>query len=87
MTTLDPSDRSGAHRFIWSIVTAQVLVQIGGFTLPALLPTYISRWDLTKTEAGWLIGIFFAAYVAAVPILVSLTDRIPARRISWSEPA
>jgi MFS family permease len=81
MTTLQSSDRSGVHRFIWSIVTAQVLVQIGGFTLPALLPTYISRWDLTKTEAGWLIGIFFAAYVMAVPVLVSLTDRMPARRV------
>ncbi len=70
-----------ARRFIWSIVAAQVMVQIGGFTLPALLPTYIDRWDLTKTEAGWLIGIFFAAYVAAVPVLVSLTDRVPTRRV------
>jgi hypothetical protein len=26
------------RRFIWSIVAAQVLVQIGAFSLPALLP-------------------------------------------------
>jgi hypothetical protein len=32
---------------------------------------------LSKTEAGWLVGIFFAAYVVIVPVLVSLTDRIP----------
>ena len=32
-------------------------------------------------EAGWLVGIFFAAYVPAVPVLLALTDRLPARRI------
>jgi predicted MFS family arabinose efflux permease len=70
-----------SRRFIWSMVAAQVMVQIGAFTLPALLPDYIDRWHLTKTEAGWLIGVFFAAYVVAVPALVSLTDRIPTRRV------
>src|SRR5207302_1578366 len=54
---------------------------LGAFALPALLPGYIARWDLSKTEAGWLVGIFFAAYVVMVPILVALTDRIPARRV------
>jgi MFS family permease len=73
----DPQSR----RFIWSMVAAQGMVQIGAFTLPALLPGYIDRWHLTKTEAGWLIGVFFAAYVVAVPALVSLTDRIPTRRV------
>ena len=64
-----------------AVVTAQVLAQIGAFTLPALMPGYIERWSLTGTQAGWLIGIFFAAYVLAVPVLVALTDRLPARRI------
>jgi predicted MFS family arabinose efflux permease len=72
-------DGQRSRRFIWSMVAAQVMVQIGAFTLPALLPDYIDRWHLTKTEAGWLIGVFFAAYVVAVPALVSLTDRIPTR--------
>ncbi len=67
--------------FVGAVVAAQVLVQIGAFTLPALLPGYIDHWQLTKTEAGWLIGVFFAAYVAAVPVLVALTDRVPARRV------
>jgi len=58
-----------------------MLAQIGAFALPALLPGYIARWDLSKTEAGWLVGIFFAAYVVMVPILVALTDRVPARRV------
>jgi len=34
-----------------------------------------------KTEAGWRVGIFFAAYVAMVPLLVALTDRVPVRRV------
>ena len=71
----------GTPRFVAAMVTAQVLTQIGAFTLPALLLVYIDRWSLSGTEAGWLIGIFFAAYVPAVPLLLALTDRVPARRI------
>lgn len=71
----------GTPRFTAAMVAAQVLTQIGAFTLPALLPEYLDRWNLSATEAGWLIGAFFAAYVVVVPVLVSLTDRLPARRI------
>jgi hypothetical protein len=53
----------GSRNFVAAIVTAQMLTQIGAFTLPALLPGYIGSWSLSKTEAGWLIGIFVAAYV------------------------
>ena len=69
----------------------QMLAQLGAFALPALLPGYIARWDLSKIEAGWLVGIFFAAYVAAVPVLLALTDRLPVRRyrreFSWQKPS
>ena len=71
----------GTSRFVAAMVAAQVLTQIGAFTLPALLPTYMDRWSLSGTEAGWLIGVFFAAYVPAVPVLLALTDRVPSRRI------
>ena len=53
-------DQTSSRKFIWSIVAAQVLVQIGAFSLPALLPDYIDQWHLTKTEAGSLVGVFFA---------------------------
>ena len=33
-------------RFVTLVVTAQVLAQIGTFTLPALLPEFIARWGL-----------------------------------------
>jgi predicted MFS family arabinose efflux permease len=71
----------GSRGFVVAMVTAQILTQIGAFTLPALLPEMMGRWSLSATEAGWLIGVFFAAYVPAVPVLLSLTDRLPARRI------
>ncbi|WP_426954192.1 MFS transporter [Muricoccus radiodurans] len=78
----DAADLWKRHRgFVAAIVSAQVLTQIGAFTLAALLPGYIDRWGLSKTEAGWLVGIFFAAYVPAVPLLLALTDRLPARRV------
>ncbi len=48
---------------------------------PALLPSFQAEWGLSNTEAGWINGIFYGGYAAFVPILVSLTDRIDARRI------
>jgi MFS family permease len=71
----------GGRAYIRAIVVAQMLAQLGAFALPALLPGYIERWSLSATEAGWLVGIFFAAYVVMVPVLVALTDRVPARRV------
>jgi MFS family permease len=71
----------GSRGYVRAIVAAQMLAQIGAFALPALLPGYIERWALSKTEAGWLVGIFFAAYVVMVPVLVALTDRVPVRRV------
>src|SRR5260221_14070921 len=71
----------GSRGYIRAIVSAQMLAQLGAFALPALLPGYIERWALSRTEAGWLVGIFFAAYVVMVPVLVALTDRVPVRRV------
>jgi hypothetical protein len=44
-------------------------------------PGYIARRHLSKTEAGSLLGIFFAAHLLMVPILVALTGRVPVRRV------
>src|SRR3954452_11487204 len=71
----------GSRAYVRAIVAAQMLAQIGAFALPALLPTYMLRWHLTATDAGWLVGVFFAAYVGAVPLLLALTDRLPVQQI------
>ena len=68
-------------RIIGIFCLAQVLAQLGAFVFPALLPIFFSEWSLSHSEAGWLSGIFFGAYSVSVPFLVTLTDRIPARRI------
>jgi len=63
------------------VCAAQVLVQIGAFFWPALLPGMIPLWGLSNSEAGWITAIFYAAYMVAVPILVTLTDRVDAKRV------
>src|SRR4029079_10099130 len=68
-------------RLIAMLCAAQVLVQIGAFFWPALLPEMIARWRLTNSEAGWITAAFYGAYMLAVPILVTLTDRIDPKRV------
>ncbi|MCH9044915.1 MAG: MFS transporter [SAR324 cluster bacterium] len=60
---------------------AEILGILGFFAFPALLPTFIEQWHLTNTEAGWINAVFFLGYMLAVPVLVSLTDRVDPRRI------
>ena len=56
-------------------------VNLSFMVVAALLPTLIDAWSLSEIEAGWLGGIFFAGYIATVPVLSSLADRIDPRRI------
>lgn len=76
--------RSGsmsAGRLVAIVCAAQVLVQIGAYFWPALLPGFIGPWELTYTQAGWITAVFYGAYMVSVPILVTLTDRIDPRRV------
>src|SRR5512138_1291874 len=55
---------------------------MAGFSVyPALLPELRATWNLTNTAAGIIGGAFFAGYMVAVPVLVGLTDRVPARHV------
>lgn len=63
------------------ICASQALAQIGAFAVAALLPVFIDIWRLSNTEAGWIVGAFYAAYTLTVPVLVSLTDRVDPKRI------
>ena len=78
---MDQVRRLSAVHLIALVCVAQALVQIGAFFWPALLPGMIARWALTNSEAGWITAIFYAAYILAVPILVTLTDRVDAKRV------
>ncbi|MDE2260442.1 MAG: MFS transporter [Betaproteobacteria bacterium] len=55
---------------------------MAGFsTVPALLPTLQTTWQLSAREAGALGGSYFAGYILAISWLSSLTDRIDARKV------
>ena len=71
----------GAFILIAAMCGAEVLGMLGVFAFPALLPYFLKLWDLSNIQAGWINGIYFAGYTAAVPLLTGLTDRIDARRI------
>jgi MFS family permease len=68
-------------RLVVLVCAAQVCVQVGAYVWPALLPGMMLRWSLSNSEAGWITGVFYAAYTVAVPILVTLTDRVDAKRV------
>ncbi len=51
----------------------------GVFTFPALLPTFVDEWGLSKTQAGWIAGVYFGAYAVTAPPVLALTDRLDAR--------
>jgi MFS family permease len=64
-----------------AMCAAQASAQIGAFAVAALLPALIAAWSLSNTEAGWISGIYYAAYTLAVPLLSSLTDRVDPKRV------
>ena len=63
------------------LCVAEVLTMTGVSTYAALLPVLRAEWGTSNTVAGSISGAFFAGYLAGVPMLVSLTDRVPARRV------
>ena len=69
------------NRGVIAMCAAQACAQIGAFSVAALLPTLIPAWSLTNTEAGWISGIYYAAYTLVVPVLSSLADRVDPKRI------
>jgi predicted MFS family arabinose efflux permease len=75
------TSRIEAFVLITAMCGAEVLGMLGVFAFPALLPYFLKSWDLSHIRAGWINGIYFAGYTAAVPLLTGLTDRVDARRI------
>ena len=69
------------RRGVVVMCAAQACAQIGAFSVAALLPTLMAAWSLSNTEAGWISGIYYAAYTLVVPLLSSLTDRVDPKRV------
>jgi MFS family permease len=66
---------------VFAVCAAQVFAQLGSYAYPALLPDFMDRWSLDNSQAGTITAAFYAGYTCAVPILVTLTDRIDPKRV------
>src|SRR5215470_16340812 len=77
----DPVTRSPAWRIIVWMCAAHVASMLGFSAYATLLPRLQDEWGMSNSEAGFISGMFFAGYMAAVPVLTGLTDRMDARRI------
>lgn len=75
-----PTKRTGL-RVIVIMCACHFLTMIGFSLFPALLLNFTKIWGLSGFEAGAISAALFAGYTIAVPILVSVTDRICARNL------
>lgn len=81
MNDVAPTGSTSAWRLVLLVCIAQTLVQIGAFFWPALLPQLAPQWSLSNSASGWITAAFYGAYMVAVPVLVTLTDRVDPKRI------
>ena len=58
-----------------------ILNTMAFMTITPVLPILFVEWSLSETEAGLLGGAFFIGYVTAVPVLVTLTDRVLPKKV------
>ncbi len=73
--------RFSANSMIGAIFAGQALAMTGIVSFPALLPQFQHLWSLSSGESGLISGIYFAGYIAVVPVSSALTDRVDPRRI------
>ncbi len=74
--------RGPSPRALIAILNAtSILGMLGSSSFAALLPDFEMLWHLSNTEAGWISALYFAGYVAAVPVLVGSTDHVDPRRV------
>jgi MFS family permease len=76
-----PATRLSAVQVTFLMCVAETLSMSGFAAYTTLLPSLQREWGLSNSEAGLISGIYFAGYVAATPILTSLTDRVDSRRV------
>ena len=81
MSAVSSASSATTRRITAIICLADILGMTGFAAFPTLLPLFFTEWGITNTEAGWINGIYYAGYVAAVVVLTSLTDRIASRDV------
>jgi MFS family permease len=73
--------QTSAYRLTFSVCLAEILGMASIANFSALLPTFQEEWHLSHTAAGWISAAYYAGYMLLVPLLVSITDRIDARKV------
>ncbi len=68
-------------RIVALLCLAEALSMAGFAAYPAFLPTLRIAWTMSGAEAGFVGGAFFFGYMAAVPLLSGMTDRVDARLV------
>ncbi|HEX6690539.1 MAG TPA: MFS transporter [Burkholderiales bacterium] len=63
------------------LLAAHILSMVGFSTYAALLPELRDLWSLSNSQAGIVGGMFFAGYIATVPLWTALTDRVDGRKV------
>jgi MFS family permease len=68
-------------RVVLLMCLAEALSMTGFAAYPAFLARLRDLWGISNSQAGFIGGAFFTGYMAAVPLLSGLTDRVDARRV------
>lgn len=75
------AEANHARRLVLLLCLAEALSMTGFAAYPAFLPPLREAWRMSATEAGFIGGAFFFGYMAAVPFLSGVTDRLDARAV------
>jgi MFS family permease len=70
-----------ARRLVFLLCLAEALSMAGFAAYPTFLSSLREAWRMSATEAGFIGGAFFFGYMAAVPFLSGVTDRLDARAV------
>lgn len=69
------------HLLTVSLIAVEFLGLAPLSSFAALLPSFVDSWAMTSGGAGLVNGMYYLGYMLAVPLLMSWTDRIDAKRI------
>ena len=73
--------QTSPYRLTLLVCLAEIFGLASIAVFPALLPTFLTEWRLSHTEAGWIIAAYYAGYMVLVPVLAGITDRMDARKV------
>ncbi|MEZ5816867.1 MAG: MFS transporter [Hyphomicrobiaceae bacterium] len=69
-------------RLVAAMCVAQVANLLSHVAVPAVMAKHlIPAWGLSASEAGLMAGAYSLGYMLAVPVLMTLTDRVDARLV------